>query len=430
MVKFDRKMRILWFSNSPCLGADYLNSSKKITSTGGWLYSLNKSIQSDVELGVCFHYPYRINSFVFENSEYFPVYTGNILINKFRSRFLTIIRPDEYLDQYLDVIRKFNPDIIHIHGTENFFLSIFDYVKIPIVVSIQGNITVINHKFFSGFYGRFLNRVRFGSLKELFLGRTTFKSSKRFFSKMALIEQDLMKDIQFVIGRTKWDFRVTRILSPYSYYFHGDEILRESFYLHSWNNPYSFGRVTIFTINSDSYFKGIETVFHSISILIGLGYDIEWRIAGITNSSLVKSISKSYLGNKFPKFGFRLLGNLNDVEITNELLRSHLYVMPSHIENSPNNLCEAMILGLPCIATFAGGTGSILQDGYEGILIQDGDPWAMAGAILELINAPSLSLFYGRNARIRALKRHDKDVVVNKYLMIYTEIFNRREVGN
>lgn len=422
-------MRILWFSNSPALGSDYLNSPKKITGTGGWLYSLNKFIQSDVELGVCFHYPYRISSFFFENTEYFPVYTGNILMNYLKSPFLIKIKPDKYLDQYLDVINKFNPDIIHIHGTENLFCSIFNYVKLPIVVSIQGNITVINYKYFSGFYGRFLNRVRFNSFKEIFIGPKTFKKSKQFFSKMALIEQDLMKDIEFVIGRTRWDFRVTRILSPNSHYFHGDEVLRDSFYLHTWNNPYSAGRVTIFTINSDSYFKGIETVFYSISILLGLGYDLEWRIAGITNSSLVKSISKSYLGRKFPKFGFKLLGNLNEVELANELLGAHLYVMPSHMENSPNNLCEAMILGLPCIATFAGGTGSILKDGHEGILIQDGDPWVMSGAILELINTPTLSLFYGNNARIRALERHNKDVVTKQYLNIYSEIFERRKIG-
>jgi glycosyltransferase involved in cell wall biosynthesis len=104
------------------------------------------------------------------------------------------------------------------------------------------------------------------------------------------------------------------------------------------------------------------------------------------------------------------------------MLNAHIYVMPSHIENSPNNLCEAMILGMPCIATFAGGTGSILQDGVDGILVQDGDPWAMAGAIIELINSPERLVFYAKNARTKALKRHDISNTVNQYLTIYTKI--------
>jgi hypothetical protein len=33
-----------------------------------------------------------------------------------------------------------------------------------------------------------------------------------------------------------------------------------------------------------------------------------------------------------------------------------------------------MIIGMPCIATFAGGTASMLKSDEEGILIQDGDP--------------------------------------------------------
>ena len=93
--------------------------------------------------------------------------------------------------------------------------------------------------------------------------------------------------------------------------------------------------------------------------------------------------------------------------------------MVSHIENSPNNLCEAMILGMPCLATSAGGTSSILKDKEEGIIIQDGDPWVMAGAILELYRNSKMALEYGEKARITALKRHDKETIVNNLIQTY-----------
>jgi glycosyltransferase involved in cell wall biosynthesis len=99
--------------------------------------------------------------------------------------------------------------------------------------------------------------------------------------------------------------------------------------------------------------------------------------------------------------------------------------MASHIENSPNNLCEAMILGMPCVATFAGGTASMLKDGAEGVLVQDGDPWVMAGAILELINDNNKAVLFGKNARERALVRHNKTTIVSELLASYDSIIKQ-----
>ncbi len=124
------------------------------------------------------------------------------------------------------------------------------------------------------------------------------------------------------------------------------------------------------------------------------------------------------------------MGKLSEQDMIDNLLKSNLFVMTSHIENSPNNLCEAMILGMPCIATYAGGTGSLLDDGIEGVLIQDGDPWAMAGAILELNEDIQKALAMGDNARKRALQRHDKDRISNELVGIYSNILSIHQIPN
>ncbi|EKB49151.1 glycosyltransferase family 4 protein [Cecembia lonarensis] len=418
-------MKVLWFSNTPALGIEFLSKESKIKGTGGWMSALNEIMKNKVDLHIAFHYPYKKDLFEYRGTKYYPVYTGNILYNLIKSRFFIDVPDDKYLDFYLNVINEVKPDIIHIHGTENSFLCILGHIKIPAIVSIQGNVTVLNHKFFSGFNGKFLNRLNSTSLKEFILGPKSFKRSKNFLSKMTQIEQKRMKDVQYIIGRTDWDYRITRVLSPNSKYFKGEELLREAFYSNKWDNLYqNEGKLIIFTTNSDNYFKGIETVFHSITLLQKIGIDIEWRIAGIKDNSLIVSICRSFLGSSFPKSGYKLLGPLDEESLVQELLAAHMYVMPSHIENSPNNLCEAMILGMPCIATFAGGTSSLLKDGEEGILIQDGDPWAMAGSIIELKNDYDKALSIGNNARRRALIRHDKELVLEQYLSVYNSILN------
>jgi glycosyltransferase involved in cell wall biosynthesis len=97
----------------------------------------------------------------------------------------------------------------------------------------------------------------------------------------------------------------------------------------------------------------------------------------------------------------------------------------SHIDNSPNSLAEAMILGMPCIASFVGGTGSMIKDGEEGVLVQNGDPWVLAGAIIELFNNKENATLMGANARKTALKRHDKRRIVSDLVKSYQEIIRK-----
>jgi hypothetical protein len=197
--------RVLWFSNTPALGNDILFKESKIKGTGGWIGALNEIMKDEVDLHIVFHYPYKKESFNYKNTHFYPLYTGNILFNLIKNRIYTDVPDDKYLDSYIKIINEVKPDIIHIHGTENSFLCISEQTNIPIVVSIQGNLTVYNHKYYSGFNGKFLNKQNFTSLKEFALGPKYFKKSKSKLSKMAQIEQRRMKDFKYVICRTDWD---------------------------------------------------------------------------------------------------------------------------------------------------------------------------------------------------------------------------------
>ena len=106
------------------------------------------------------------------------------------------------------------------------------------------------------------------------------------------------------------------------------------------------------------------------------------------------------------------------------MLNSDIYIQVSHIENSPNSVCEAMLLGMPIIASFAGGTSSILSDGKEGILVQDGDPYTLAGMIVWLSQNFDSGKKMGINAKMRALKRHDRQRISEHLFATYKEILS------
>lgn len=414
-------MKVLWFSNTPSNADEYLKSSLK--GTGGWLKSLDRALQDHLVLSVAF-FAKKAEIFRYRNTDYYSISTKKSIIRKIINKFFNTAIDKVEIHKYLAIINEVKPDIIHIHGTEEPFSSIIPYTEIPVVVSIQGNITVYHHKYLSGFDKKYLriNDRSMNCFKKLVFPYS-FRHSFKAFEKMKIREERNLKFARYIFGRTDWDKRITRILAPKSNYFHVDEILRDSFYQSQWL-PNSQKKLIIHTTSGNNFYKGFETLCLSLNELNVLDLECDWLVAGINPSDLIVKVTKMKLKNKFPKKGLKLLGNLSERELVESLLSADMYVMVSHIENSPNNLCEAMILGIPCISTFVGGVGTLVKDHENGLLIQDGDPWAMAGAILELANDKEASIQLGRNARNDALIRHDKQRIVKELINHYIEILS------
>ena len=74
----------------------------------------------------------------------------------------------------------------------------------------------------------------------------------------------------------------------------------------------------------------------------------------------------------------RYLGTLNEQDMCRQYLKANVFVSASSIENSSNSLSEAMILGVPCIASDAGGTISLFQHEHDGFLYQADAPYLLA----------------------------------------------------
>lgn len=414
-------LKVLWFTNTPSLAEEKLDN-KPIG--GGWIKSLDYEMQNKVDLHISFYYYKNIAPFKYGKTTYYPILNNRqSIIKKILYERFGRIKLTENINKLLEIVYLIKPDLIHIHGTENPFGCIINKVSVPVVISIQGNITVYQHKFFSGFNNKQLKTAE-NSFNYL-LGYFPFRSQYNRFQRIKEREQKVLLNTKHIIGRTSWDRRICSIFAPNAEYFHNDEILRDKFYKHKWIYNKNT-TIKIFTTNGNIFHKGFETLCKSVTLLKKSGLiNFQWYVAGVTENDLIVKAAKNLLGNDFPKSNLILLGKLSEDEIINQLLSSDIYVMTSHIENSPNNLCEAMILGMPCIATFAGGTNTLLDDNVDGILIQNGDPWVMAGAIKELVNNPELAVKYGSNAREKALKRHDKNKISKSLLNIYYKIVNQ-----
>jgi glycosyltransferase involved in cell wall biosynthesis len=414
-------MKVLWFTNTPANATEYLKDGPV---GGGWLKALDRVLKKDVDLHVAFYYPKMEQPFRFESTSYYPIKRKNWKFFALVSILWERLIDNQDLEKYLNIIDMVKPDIIHIHGTENSFSCIIPHIKIPVVISIQGCITVYYHKFDNGFtiLDQLSSCLNFSKSFRQFLWNKSFFRIKNDFRKMRSREQKNLSYTEYIIGRTDWDRRISSVLAPMSHYYHSDELLRDAFYYFSWE-PAKKSKVIIHSTTGNSTYKGFETLCEALFILSSIKeIQFEWQIVGVYPTDNIVKVTKNKLKGQFPISGLNFLGEINEDKLLEKLCNADIYVSPSHIENSSNSLCEALLIGMPTIASFAGGTGSLITDKEDGILVQDGDPWALAGAILELVRNPNTARSYGRKAREKALKRHNHETIVRELKLVYEQI--------
>jgi glycosyltransferase involved in cell wall biosynthesis len=85
-------------------------------------------------------------------------------------------------------------------------------------------------------------------------------------------------------------------------------------------------------------------------------------------------------------------------------------------------IVEAMACGLPVVAfDCLWGPRSIITDGEDGLLVENGNIEKMADTILSLINHPERISEMGMNAR-RNVRRFNIDVVAKKWKRLFDSL--------
>jgi glycosyltransferase involved in cell wall biosynthesis len=123
-----------------------------------------------------------------------------------------------------------------------------------------------------------------------------------------------------------------------------------------------------------------------------------------------------------------MAGKLKEEEMKERFLKSHVFLCASVLENSPNTVGEAMLLGVPVAATAAGGILDMITNREDGLLFEIGNPKALAGAVISLFDETedeegnTLAQRLSRKARERALAVHDGGANYRRLLEIYAGI--------
>lgn len=407
-------MRILHFMNSPLSIHELRSGGKDIKSDGGWVAALLGRMLKDTDFEfacvafgnvkeVQVSHVNRLNCFVVPGD----------LVGSSMTHTLRLCR---------DLVSQWNPRLIHIHGTEAAYglLTARRMVKCPALISLQGLLGPC-----SEWYHYFGNH----SLSEIagmhrWLEIPAMRGHWiRFWRirKMAKREREIIAGNRFFMGRTDWDRAYVRALNPSAHYFHGGELLREAFWQERWNIGHARRHRIIFT-NAGGYpRKGTEVLLDAVKLLQPHYADIQVAIAGAIS---LRSGYGRYVRGRIAELGHAAieLGQLNAEEMVRELVNSHVFVSPSFIDNSPNAVCEAQLLGMPVISTYTGGVPSLIENGRTGLFVPTGDAPMLAARLQELFEDDSLAERLGSQAHEVAVRRHDPHAIVHEILAAYKEV--------
>lgn len=405
-------MKILYFSNISFTPNSY--------NGGGWIFSTIKEMQkAGNECAVCFldeeDKKSIINSLICYSIK---GHNGGSVYKKIMHRvkllFGNNINVEKktwpyYEKKFISIIADFKPDVIHIFGSEMQYGLIGSKTNIPVVLHIQGLINPYENALLppSFSWENICKPFNLFSFLDL-------RISKRIWQMNSFREREILKRVNNYIGRTIWDERVIRCFNKDANYFYGSEILREDFYENSVRCAPS-GLKIVSTISSPMY-KGFDMILKTANVLRNyINVDFEWIVYGNVRPTIIEKL----VGIRHNDVNVVLGGVVTGNKLKESLLNSTCYMHPSYIDNSPNSVCEAQILGVPVVSCNVGGVSSLIEENVTGFLVPSNDPYQAAFLICKLFKDQSLNKEIGQNSKKISYQRHDKSHICQQLLSVY-----------
>ena len=290
-----------------------------------------------------------------------------------------VTHPERYCEeleaQLEEIVQDFEPDVVHCFGTEYPHTLAATRVCEPskVLIGIQGLCKLYAESYLADLPEYVVQRA---TLRDRLKKDSILQQEQKFIAR-GKQEVEAVLNTGHVTGRTWIDKKFTTEINPKVQYHFMNETLRSNFYEGRWEpdkcEPYS-----IFLSQGDYPIKGLHYMLKAMPAILQKYPQAKVYVAGnsITNYRTLKDKIKlssygKYIRTLLKEYSLQdkviFLGRMNGSEMKDRYLKSSMFVCPSVIENSPNSLGEAMLLGVPCVAALCGGIPSIFTDGEDGI---------------------------------------------------------------
>jgi glycosyltransferase involved in cell wall biosynthesis len=156
--------------------------------------------------------------------------------------------------------------------------------------------------------------------------------------------------------------------------------------------------------------KGFDLLVEATRRLVREGWPVEVRLAGVGRE-------RERLAAAAAGLPIRLAGFIHDVP--GFLARLDVFCLPSRAEGLPLALLEAMMAGLPCLATAVGGVPAAVGD--AALVVPPDDVDALTKALRRLLGDSRLRAELAGRARALAVRDFDVARMVAATVAVYDE---------
>jgi len=383
-------MKVLWLSNV-ILPDVAENEGLPVNIYGGWVTGLFNELRLMNKFNFCFVAPFK------KKRHGITKHMHQYYLFKTREAHKYIYGLQRY---FVKILKKENPDIIHIFGSEfpHALIMAEAAKKVGladrVLLNLQGIIGLYALSFFDGLPKNIINKY---TLRDLIKNDNIYQQKMKYLRR-GMYEFKALRAISHVSGRTGWDRAAASAINPNIEYHFANEILRDNFYSSKKWSYEECQKYTIFMSQSAHPIKGLHFALEALNILKN-DFDVHLRVAGtplINNKSAhrqtyyaiyIKELIDEYNLSKYITF----TGELNANEMHDEYLKAHVAICPSSIENSPNSMQEAGLLGVPRVAAEVGGTSSIIVHNQTGFLYIHDEPDMLADYIKDIFTNEELA---------------------------------------
>lgn len=415
-----KKTRILWVLNmvmpeaAKALGL-------KTSFSGGWLIDYMRCLAEDPEVELATMTYANVEKTIEEtvNGVKHYIFPGGGKRLLFTSK--------KTLADCQHVLDTFQPDLIHLHGTE--YSIAYSMVKLqpkqPILLTIQGILSRISQEYKGGL-----------SAFE-FLSMSTWKQWMRLnapvfaqilFNKNAKRERYVLRHVTRVTGRTTWDKAVMLSINPELEYYRLNYNLRPEFYT---DNLWDYDRMiphTVYTGAATYSLKGLHILVQAIAIVKRKYPDVKLYVPGNNTTYKTSNGYERYVRKMIKKLDLTnnviFTGRKSAQEVVDTLTKVQMCIVPSAMEGASATVCEAMMIGTPAICAFRGGMTDLLKDGISGFTYDYPEYPVLAERICQLFENEALCRQFSKLARQDALARHARDRNYETLKKIYLEILD------
>ncbi len=290
-------------------------------------------------------------------------------------------------------VERLRPDLIHAHGTEQAYAAAAMDAVGPSLVTLQGIITEI----------------------------AKVEPSYRY-RVVGGLERATVRRGRFFVAKTPFARAFVQSLNPQAVVFDIENAMAPELFT---MRPQP-ERQRVLYVGSLLERKGVHDLVEAFAALAAAlpEVDVSLHIVGSGPGNVSRAL-ESRVAALGLAARVRFRGPLAPGAVHQEYAAASVLVLPSHVDNSPNAVSEAMAAGLAVVATRVGGVPFMVRDGETGLLVPPREPAALGQVLRQVLEDAALRRRLAEAGRADALRRFAPAAVAARTLQAYRTVLEQ-----